>query len=125
MSVGDANLVQVAIAAAVVRGAGLNNIVPIIMPCQLLPQVIERGVSLKVVLSIEVEEHLEGRSCQGPHCVGRIAALEVVIVTVVLGEGLLEDGAPYRLVFTDVAEKGAVVRTASICVRCEWQVVID
>ena len=108
MSVGDANLVQVAIAAAVVRGAGHDDIVPIIVPCQFLPQVVEGGVSLKVVLTVEVEEHLEGRASQGPHGVGRIAALKVVIVAMVLGEGLLENGAPYGLVFAGVAEKGTI-----------------
>ena len=108
MSVGDANLVQVAIAAAVVRCAGHDDIVPIIVPCQFLPQIVEGGVSLKVVLTVEVEEHLEGRASQGPHGVGRIAALEVVIVAMVLGKGLLEDGAPYGLVFAGVAEKGTI-----------------
>ena len=50
-----------------------------------------------------------GGSSKSSDTVGRISTLEMVIVTVELGEGLLKDGTPDRAILSNSGEGGVLV----------------
>ena len=118
MTVGDAEIILDFIVSSTWR-ASLHDIVSAIIQDNLVPKIVDGHVFEAVEFTTEVEEHLVGGACHRACGVNRISTLDMLIVTVELGEGLLEDWSPDRLIITDMSEEGLF----GACLQ--WQEVID
>ena len=118
MTVGDAEIILDFIVSSSWR-ASLHDIVSAIIQDNLVPKIVDGHVFIAIEFAIKVEEHLVGGACHRAGRVNRISTLDMLIVTVELGESLLKDWSPDRLIITDMSKEGLL----GACL--EWQEVID
>ena len=93
--------------------SSLNNIINLVVGLQNVPKIIKRGS--RVILGVE--------RCSSEGSDGIVGATtdDVLVVSVVLGEGLLDDGTPEALILRDFGKEGSPA-TSPLLKR---QVVID
>ena len=87
-----------------------------------LPEVIDVDDELRLVVLVVVHHIVAGRARERPQRGDRLPALDVLVVSVVLRERLLEECGPERFVFADVREPGSVGAVLPLVQR---QVVVD
>lgn len=113
VSVTEDEAASVGLGIVATAGTGLDHLVGAVVSNNFVPESVDGGVF--------VINPVVGCAGEGLESNSGVAAFDVLVVAMVLGEGLFKDGSPERGVVSDVREKSGVARAPG----AEGKVVID
>ena len=110
-----------ALVTPITRCPSLNDVVSAVVRHQRFPKLFHSNVFLSKHPAASVEMNSVGRASESSHRVDRIATFQVLVVAIVLGKCLLQDGNPDAIVVADMREES---RQTCACLP-QGQPVID